>query len=42
MNISEYINSNIMLRSLDYMTVFMVISELIKDGKLADEDVQPL
>lgn len=39
-NILEYIKSNAQLRSLDFMTVYLTITELIKDGKAElDEDV---
>ena len=33
-NISEYIKSNKNLKSLDFLTVYLTIIELIKDGKI--------
>ena len=33
-NISEYIKSNKKLKSLDFLTVYLTIIELIKDGKV--------
>ena len=33
-NISEYIKSNKKLKSLDFLTVYLTIIELIKDGKI--------
>ena len=32
-NISDYIKSNKKLKSLDFLTVYLTIIELIKDGK---------
>ena len=33
-NISNYIKSNKKLKSLDFLTVYLTIIELIKDGKI--------
>ena len=33
-NISDYIKSNKKLKSLDFLTVYLTIIELIKDGKI--------
>lgn len=33
-NISNYIKSNNQLKSLDFLTVYLTIVELAKDGKL--------
>lgn len=33
-NISDYIKSNKNLKSLDFLTVYLTIIELIKDGKI--------
>lgn len=33
-NISEYIKSNKKLKRLDFLTVYLTIIELIKDGKI--------
>jgi hypothetical protein len=33
-NISEYINKNERLKNLDFLTVYLTITELIKDGKI--------
>ena len=33
-NISDYIKSNQKLKSLDFLTVYLTIIELIKDGKI--------
>lgn len=33
-NISEYIKSNKKLKYLDFLTVYLTIIELIKDGKI--------
>ena len=33
-NISDYIKSNKNLKSLDFLTVYLTIIELIKDGKV--------
>ena len=32
MNISEYINNNEILSAFPYMTVYMTIMQLVKDG----------
>lgn len=34
-NISKYIKSNKKLKNLDFLTVYLTIVELIKDGKVA-------
>ena len=34
MNIKEYIENNEVLNSLDYLTVFTTINQLIEDGYL--------
>ena len=34
MSISAYINSNELLKSLDFATVYTIIVELIEDGRL--------
>ena len=34
MNISEYIKSNVKLKNLDFLTVYLTIIELAKDGKI--------
>lgn len=31
-NVSEYIKSNPKLKTLDFLTVYLTITELIKDG----------
>lgn len=31
-NVSEYIKSNPKLKNLDFLTVYLTITELIKDG----------
>ncbi len=33
-NISDYIKGNKRLKSLDFLTVYLTIIELIKDGKI--------
>ena len=33
-NISEYIKSNKKLKSLDFLSVYLTIIELVKDGKI--------
>lgn len=33
-NISNYIKSNKKLKSLDFLTVYLTIIELVKDGKI--------
>ena len=33
-NISEYIKSNKKLKNLDFLTVYLTIIELVKDGKI--------
>ena len=33
-NISDYIKSNKKLKSLDFLTVYLTIIELVKDGKI--------
>ena len=33
-NISEYIKANKRLKRLDFLTVYLTITELIKDGKI--------
>ena len=33
-SISEYIKSNQKLKNLDFMTVYMTIVELVKDGQI--------
>lgn len=39
-NISNYIRTNNKLKSLDFLTVYLTIIELAKDGKLElNEDV---
>lgn len=38
MNITEYIRSNDTLRRMDYMMVYLVISELMKDDKIRIAD----
>ena len=37
-NISDYIKSNKKLKSLDFLTVYLTIIELIKDGKIELEN----
>ena len=37
-NISDYIKSNKNLKSLDFLTVYLTIIELIKDGKIELEN----
>ena len=37
-NISEYIKSNKKLKSLDFLTVYLTIIELVKDGKIQLEN----
>lgn len=37
-NISEYIKSNKKLKYLDFLTVYLTIIELIKDGKIELEN----
>ncbi len=39
MNISEYIKSNSKLKRLDFLTVYITIVELIKDGKVELDNV---
>ena len=38
-NIAEYIKRNKKLNKLDFLTVYLTIVELVKDGQI---DVQPL
>lgn len=33
-NISDYIKSNKKLKTLDFLTVYLTIIELVKDGKI--------
>lgn len=33
-NVSEYIKSNPKLKTLDFLTVYLTITELIKDGHI--------
>lgn len=37
-SISEYIKSNKKLKSLDFLTVYLTIIELIKDGEIELEN----
>lgn len=38
-NISRYIKSNKKLKSLDFLTVYLTIIELVKDGKVELKNV---
>ena len=37
-NISDYIKSNKKLKTLDFLTVYLTIIELVKDGKIELEN----
>ena len=38
-NISNYIKSNKKLKTLDFLTVYLTIIELVKDGQIELKDV---